>query len=76
MREDERQLLTLLATSTGGCTDVLLLSHGLPIETIAEVVRAGLAAVQPGRLLAGKVVETKLSITDAGRRALAERKPG
>jgi hypothetical protein len=76
MREGERQLLTLLATSADGCTDVLLLRHGLPIETIAEVVRAGLATVQPGRLLAGKVVETKLLITDAGRRALAERKPG
>jgi hypothetical protein len=76
MREYERQLLTLLATSTDGCTDVLLLRHGVPIEVMAEVVRAGLAAAQPGRLLAGKVVETKLLITDAGRRALAERKPG
>jgi hypothetical protein len=71
MTADERRLLELLAASDDGCTDVLLLAHGLPIEMIAEVVRAGLAVAHPGRLLAGRVLNTRLLITDAGRRALA-----
>ena len=70
MTDEERQLLELIAASDDGCTDVLLLAHGLPIEMIAEVVRAGLAVVHPGRLLAGHVVNTRLLITEAGRRAL------
>jgi hypothetical protein len=74
MTEDQRRLLEILAASDAdGCTDVLLLRHGIPIEMIAEVVRAGLATAQPGRLLYGEVVDTKLLITDAGRWALAKR---
>src|ERR1700686_647053 len=72
MTDDERRLLELLAASDDGCTDVLLLAHGLPIEMIAEVVGAGLAVAHPGRLLAGRVVNTRLLITEAGRRALAD----
>jgi hypothetical protein len=34
---DERRLLGLLAASGSGCTDVLLLEHGFPLEMIAEV---------------------------------------
>jgi hypothetical protein len=71
MTDEERQLLELIAASDDGCTDVLLLAHGLPIEMIAEAVRAGLAVAHPGRLLAGHVVNTRLLITEAGRRALA-----
>jgi hypothetical protein len=71
MSDEERQLLELIAASEDGCTDVLLLAHGVPIEMIAEMVRAGFAVVQPGRLLAGRqVLNTKLFITEAGRRAL------
>ena len=73
MSYEERQLLELIAASDDGCTDVLLLARGLPIEIIAEVVRTGLAVVHPRRLLAGHVVNTRLLITEAGRRALAGR---
>jgi hypothetical protein len=71
MTADEHRLLELLAVSDDGCTDVLLLANGFPIEMIAEVVRTGLARVRPGRMLAGGVENTRLWITDAGRRALA-----
>jgi hypothetical protein len=50
MSDEERQLLELIAASDDGCTDDLLLTHGLPTEMIAEVVRAGLAVAHPGRL--------------------------
>jgi hypothetical protein len=72
MTDETHRLLELLAASDDGCTDVLLLAHGFPIEMIAEVVRVGLAMVHPGRVLAGgRGVEiTRLWITEAGRRAL------
>jgi hypothetical protein len=70
----ERRLLELLAGSDDGSTEALLLAHGFPIEMIAEVVRTGLARVHPGRMLADGVENTRLWITDAGRRVLAERR--
>jgi hypothetical protein len=52
MTADERRLLELLAGSDlDGCTDVLLLAHGFTIEMIADMVRTGLATVEPGRAL-------------------------
>ena len=68
---DERRLLELLATSDG-CTDALLAAHGFKLDTMVEVVRAGLATARAERIFAaGKPVEvTRVWITNAGRRAL------
>ena len=68
MTADERRLLELLAGSADGSTDALLREHGLTLEVMADMVRAGLATVHCDRA----VEITRVWITDAGRRALAE----
>jgi hypothetical protein len=75
MTADERRLLELLAgRDLDGCTDVRLLAQGFTLEMITDMVRTGLAIVEPGRVLPdGGVEHTRLWITDAGRRALEER---
>jgi hypothetical protein len=67
MTAGERRLLELLAR--GGATDALLRGHGLTLEVMADMVRAGLATVHCDRA----VEITRVWITDAGRRALAGR---
>jgi hypothetical protein len=69
MTDDERRLLELLAASADGATDALLREHGLTLEVMANMVRARLATVHCDRA----VEVTRVWITDAGRRALAER---
>ena len=67
MTADERRLLELLAG--GGATDALLREHGFTLEAMANMVRAGFATVHCDRA----VEVTRVWITEAGRRALAER---
>jgi hypothetical protein len=67
MTADERRLLDLLAESEGGCTDALLREHGITLEVMANMVRAGFATVHCDRA----VEFTRVWITDAGRLALA-----
>jgi hypothetical protein len=72
---DERRLLELLAASDDGCTDALLLAHGIALELIDGIVSAGLAtATAERRFAAGRRVKVaRVWITDAGRQALADR---
>jgi hypothetical protein len=51
-----------------------MLAHGFKIELLVELVRAGLATASTERMLAsGRPMEiTRLRITVAGRRALAQ----
>jgi hypothetical protein len=51
-----------------------MLAHGFKIELLVELVRAGLATASTERMLAsGRPMEiTRLRITGAGRRALAQ----
>jgi hypothetical protein len=75
MTDDERRLLELLAASDDGCTEAILLAHGFALDLIDGIGGAGLAAAtaEP-RFVAGRWVEvTQMRITEAGRRALAER---
>jgi hypothetical protein len=66
--------LELLAESAEGCTDALLTAHGFKLDVLISIVSAGLATATPERTFAaGKPVEiTRVRITDAGRRAMAE----
>jgi hypothetical protein len=75
MTADERRMLALLAASADGCTESLLLAHGLALELINGIVGAGLAMAQAERTFAaGRAIEfIRVRITEAGRRALAKR---
>jgi hypothetical protein len=62
----QRRALELLAASAKqGCTEAFLLAHGFTLDLLTDMVRAGLATAQIERH-----GQTRLHITDAGRRAL------
>jgi len=73
-RRKRRRALELLETSLNGCTEAIMLAHGFKIELLVELVQAGLATASTERMLAsGRPMEvTRLRITGAGRRALAQ----
>jgi hypothetical protein len=52
-----------------------MLAHGFPVPLLVELVRSGLATATAERMRAGgKLMEVAVvRITEAGRRALAER---
>jgi len=69
---DQREALNLLARSTHGYRESILLAHGFPIETLRRLMRDGLviAEREPAYLSRRAIVVTRVRITDAGRRAL------
>jgi hypothetical protein len=71
---DRRRALELLADSVEGCTEAVVLAHGITPKLIAGLVRAGLVTTETAHMLAGgrAIYVTRIKITDAGRRALAE----
>jgi len=75
MTADERRLLAMLAKEADGCTDALLTAHGFKLDVLISIASAEFATVTPERTLApGAPVESRrVRITDAGRRALADR---
>jgi hypothetical protein len=72
---DDRRLLELLAASEDGCTDDLLLAHGFKLDVLISIVSAEFATATPERTIAsGRPVKTtRVRITEAGRRTLADR---
>jgi hypothetical protein len=62
------ELLPVAAFAKQGCTEAFLLAHGFTLDLLTDMVRAGLATAQIERARAGG--QTRLHITDAGRRAL------
>jgi DNA-binding PadR family transcriptional regulator len=70
---DQREALRMLAGSPGGCTESIVLAHGFGIGTLHDLVRDGLATVERRTVRAGqrRIEVTWMTITDAGRRALA-----
>ena len=69
---DQREALNLLARSTHGYRESILLAHGFPIEMLRRLMRDGLviAEREPAYLNQAANVVTRVRITDAGRRAL------
>ena len=66
---DQRRALELLAGSAKqGCTEAFLLAHGFTVELLTDMVQAGLATAQIERSRVGG--QTRMHITDTGRRAL------
>ena len=75
-KPDRRRALELLAASSDGCTEAIMIAHGFTIAQIVELVTAGLANATAERVVAGgKAIEVaRVRITEAGRKALAEAK--
>jgi hypothetical protein len=68
-----RRALALLAGSSDGCTEAIMLAHGIPQELLVELARDGFATVHEEPLRAGKrtLRVIRLRITATGRRAFA-----
>jgi hypothetical protein len=69
------ELLTLLGSSPHGATEALLVrAYGFTGDMIADLVRAGLVAVERETVNAGAgpVAVVRLRITAAGREAIEE----
>jgi hypothetical protein len=73
--KDEREALWLLAESPNGCTQSILMAHGLAIGMLRELVRKGLATAGQRSIRTGlrTIKVTWLTITAEGRRVLAKR---
>jgi hypothetical protein len=62
-------------SSRDGCTEAILLAHGVTIKLLIGLIKAGRATVRSERMLAGgrPTAVTRVRITDAGRRELSGR---
>ena len=72
LNADQRRALRLLAGSSHGCTEAILLAHGITIEMLVVLVGDGLATAAPEIVHAGgrPIEVVRVGITDAGRQAL------
>jgi hypothetical protein len=72
-KDQRRELKLLLDTAPQGCDKSMLLAWGLKVELLSCLVRDGLADIQLRTVGTGdrSVTAVRLTITDAGRRALA-----
>jgi hypothetical protein len=73
MSGEQRRALDMLAGSPDGCTEEALRAHGFTVRLLARIVHTGLAIARPEIVKAGgrTLSMLRLTITDAGRRALA-----
>src|SRR6516164_9969465 len=71
---DEREALRMLAGSPNGSTESIMLTHGFAIGTLHGLVLNGLATAERRTMRAERrlIKVTWMTITDAGRQALAE----
>jgi hypothetical protein len=74
LKPDRIRALELLAAGCPqeGCTEAVMLAHGISVEQIVELVRAGLTAATVERIVdGGKAIEiARVRITEVGRRAI------
>jgi len=75
---DRRRALELLAGCPDGCTDALMFANGFTAEQLLDLVHAGLATAHAERMVADeRTIELgRVTITEAGRRALAGTRHG
>jgi hypothetical protein len=62
-----RQALQLLASSQSGITETFLFAHGVTPHMLARLLSSGLATIQHTPI---KSADRRITITDAGRRAI------
>ncbi len=69
-----RRALELIAWSPDGMTEAMLLAHGVTVEMLVDLIRAGLATAKAERVIAGgrSMEVARVRITEAGWRALTE----
>jgi hypothetical protein len=69
LKPDRRRALELLETSPDGCTEAIMLAHGLTLDLLRDLIHAGLAPAKAERVVAaGRPIEVaRVSITEAGR---------
>ena len=73
MNTDQRRALHLLAGSSDGVTEALMMAHGFGTKLMAALVEAELATTSVQRIVGGRRVTqvTCVKITDAGRLTIA-----
>jgi hypothetical protein len=72
IRDEQRRVLRLLARSSNGHTDAMLLAHGFTNEMLGRLVIDGLATATPVHAAKPPLKVVRMRITDAGRKALVE----
>jgi hypothetical protein len=72
-RARRRRALELLASYPEGCTEALMLAHGLPAKILVELIETGDAIATNKHIVDGDrtLQVTRLKITTVGRTALA-----
>ena len=70
-------MITLLAEAQHGRTVADMLAHGFTNALLDGLARHGLAAIKPGTARAGtrRITVVWVVITEAGQRALADKRP-
>jgi hypothetical protein len=70
MTPNQLRALSILAGSPNGCTAATMIAHGFTIDSMVELIKAGLATVRAEHMSAGgKPIEVRrLRITDEGQR--------
>jgi len=78
MTPDHLRALSILADSPNGCTEAMLIAHGFTIDSLAELIEAGLAGAMTRRVIVRRnpIEVIRLHITDAGRRLHQGGPPG
>jgi hypothetical protein len=74
IRDEQRRVLRLLARSSNGHTEAMLLAHGFNNEMLGRLLLDGLATATPQIVKPGKrpLRVVRMRITDAGRQALTQ----
>jgi hypothetical protein len=69
---DHYRALRLLGSYPNGCSERLVVWHGVGVDTMVDLIRAGLARAETIKHLDRDrpMVVARLKITEAGRRAL------
>ena len=69
---EQRRALELLAAAVRGHTEAFMRAQGFTLQLLIDLIREELATAQPETIRAGdQTIEgTRVTITDAGRRAL------